>query len=167
MSLATNEMLPLDEFSDADCAEENEFTGVWTLSGFLGKTKVMTSFGNLPIEALRLHDPVKTRSGHFRKVAWIDQLSLDRDFTFDVPDALPVQIGRGTLGPNFPLTDVCMSPAQTILPTRHGGNPVLARDLAGRPRIIRPSLPTFTYYLFHCGQPEDVLVDGMWCQTAP
>lgn len=167
MGLATNEKLPLDEFSHADGTEENEFTGVWTLPGFLGKTKVTTSFGNLPIEALRLNDPVKTRSGHFRKVVWVDQLSLDRDFTFDVPDALPVQIGCGALGPNFPLINVCLSPAQAILPTRHGGKPALARDLVGRPRIIRPSIPSFTYYLFHCGQPEDVLLDGMWCPTAP
>lgn len=167
MNIRIDSKPSLAEKEDAESTVKTEHARKWTIPGFLGKAKVMTSFGNLPIEALRLRDPVKTRSGHFRKVVWVDQLHLDSEFVFDFPDSLPVQIGNGALGPDFPPNSVQFSPAQVVLPSRHGGKSVPVRDLVGRPRIIRPLPSTFTYYLFHCGQQEDVLVDGMWCHTSP
>ena len=43
----------------------------------------------------------------------------------------------------------------------------LARDLLGRPGILRQPQTMLTYYLFHCGQPARVSVEGLSLHTAP
>ena len=70
----------------------------WTLPGFGGKSRVLTSFGHLPIEALRRNDPLKTSSGSYTKVTWIDSIGLDAEFLSSHSQAQPIYIPAGSFG---------------------------------------------------------------------
>lgn len=142
---------------------------VWDIPGFLPKTKVTTSFGNMPIEGLRVRDPVRVRSGAYRRVEWIDKIHVDADFLACFPDAFPVVLGANSIIRNSPPWDIHMSPVQKVIYPQEWARPTpkMAKDLLGRPGVRRSQDTNFTYYLFHCGQPEYVLIDEIWCHTTP
>lgn len=141
----------------------------WSIPGFCGKSKILTSFGNLPIEALRRNDPVKTVSGDFRKITWVDKITLDPEFMHRHPEAQPVLIPAGSLGAGKPATDMFVSPAQTVQTRDHQGKLILrhaatlmdCRSAAAKPQA------SFTYYTFGCNESEVVCIDGIWCETKP
>ncbi|MDU8927527.1 Hint domain-containing protein [Alisedimentitalea sp. MJ-SS2] len=141
----------------------------WNLPGFDGKAKVTTSFGDLPIAALRLRDPVKTISGAYMKVEWLDRIYLDEGFLNGFQDANPVRFQRGALGLNAPFEAVTLSPGQNVAFKREGARtrPVKAGTLCNRPNIDRLLSTNVTYFMFHCGEPTLVQVNGMWCAVAP
>lgn len=141
----------------------------WSLPGVCGQANVTTSFGNLPVQVLRQFDPLRTTDGQIHRVAWIDKIQLDEAFLKDYPDAQPIHISAGALGPNMPAKDILVSPHQKVA-VRGGGFELemrLARDLLGRPGVMRKPQETVTYYLFHCGQPAKIAVEGAVLHTAP
>lgn len=142
---------------------------IWTLPGFYGKSKITTIFGQLPIEALRLRDQVKTFSGDFVRIEWIDKIKLDVDFLEGRPGAQPVLIREGAFGPKKPNQNMLVSPAQTLRMSSMHGTDVhkKAAKLIGRRDIIRLPHSGFTYYMFHCGKPATVNVDGVWVSVKP
>ena len=144
-------------------------TRSWTLPGFGGKARVATSFGNLPIEALRLRDPVRTQSGKYLKVQWIDKIQLDAKFLSLHPKTNPIVIPRASLDRQLPISDVLVSPVQTLKLPRHtsGTSTAYAESLVGRGYIARKPQNGFTYYLFHCGEPACVNIEGLWFDVSP
>lgn len=144
-------------------------TKSWALPGFSGKARITTSFGDLPIEALRLRDSVKTRSGKFLEVKWIDKLQLDAQFLDLHPEANPILIPEGALGPMTPSNDVLVSPAQAFRLPRQASDMKArpAQSLVWRSNVTRKPQHGFTYYLFHCGEPTSVSIEGLWFETAP
>jgi len=142
----------------------------WTLSGFHGKARVATIFGELPIEALRLRDELKTPLGRYLRVAWLDRINLDEDFLAGNRSAMPVLVRRNALARDVPKNDLMISPAQMLMVPegRAPGKPRSGRDLEKRhPGVLHKPVNTITYYRFHCGQAVQVLVEGVWCPTAP
>lgn len=141
----------------------------WKLPGFESKCRVTTSFGDLPIEALRVRDQVRTISGAYREVRWIDRIRLDADFLSRHPEALPVMIRAKALGGVGPAKNMLVSPGQTVWVPKvsDGYRATLAGELDGQPNIMRTRRPELTYYRFHCGGPEKVCVEGSWFCTAP
>ena len=141
----------------------------WALPGFCGKSRVQTTFGHLPIEALRRRDPLKTGSGEYREVAWIDKIQLDSAFLARHPAANPIFIPKSALGHGVPNCDILVSPAQiTHIPGQFGAQAVKsAQALTGLSRIARQSQAGFTYYLFHCGEPTTVSINGVWFDVSP
>ncbi len=144
-------------------------TLAWYKPGFGAKCRVMTSFGALPIEALRRRDPVKTSSGRFMEVQWVDQIRLDAKFMSLHPKANPVAIPKGALNGMTPETDILVSPGQALrMPGRTGSDTVSkAGGLIGRNGIAAKPQSGFTYYLFHCGEPVMVSIDGLWWEVSP
>lgn len=141
----------------------------WGLPGFGGKSKVQTSFGQVPIEMLRRNDPVKTLSGAFLKVSWVDSINLDHEFLSSHSHAHPILIPAGSLGQGAPLVDMLVSPAQKIQASALAGNSLLkpALELVGRARINKKPQTAFTYFLFGCETVCSVHIDGVWCSTSP
>ncbi|MCX7888335.1 MAG: Hint domain-containing protein [Rhodobacteraceae bacterium] len=154
---------PMRRPADRDGAEP------WTFAGFSGDARVMTSFGELPIKALRLRDPLRTPDGSYVTVQWIDRLNLDEGFLHGRPDAHPVCIAAGALGQERPKNELVVSPHQVVatndLQFRQEFRS--ARDLTGRPGIMRRPGTVVTYYLFHCGKPATVMVEGVWVRVEP
>lgn len=136
---------------------------IWTLPGLCGDVRVMTSFGELPVKALRLRDPVRTATGGILPVRWLDVVHLDDAFLSGYPDAQPVLIRAGALGRDRPKTDILVSPHQKVAVGDGAFRPEyrLARDLDQRPGVIRRPTDRVSYYLFHLGEPTSVTVEGI------
>jgi Hint domain len=148
---------------------EKRETTFWTLPGFCWNARVTTSFGELPIQALRLRDPVRTSTGAFLPVEWIDKVQLDEGFLQGYPDAHPVLIQPGSVGRGRPASAMMVSPHQRIGMGETALAPDfrMARDLTGRPGVMRRAETNLTYYMFHCGRPVSVMMEGIWVSVAP
>lgn len=141
----------------------------WTLPGLCLNASVMTSFGALPAQVLRKHDPLRLADGTIARIAWVDKIQLDEEFLTAFPDAQPVLIRAGALGQGLPTQDLLVSPHQKIAVA--GANFTtelrLARDLLGRPGVMRQPRTIVAYHMFHVGQPARVMVDGICLHTSP
>lgn len=158
----------LDDSRDS-ATPERRGAEFWTLPGFCWDARVTTSFGDLPAQALRVRDPVRTASGGYLQVKWTDEIKLDEGFLAGFPDAHPVTITAGSLGAGLPRNDLTVSPHQRVAVGDGAFRTEfrMARDLTGRPGILRrPQLP-LRYFLFHCGEPTQVMVEGVWVTVAP
>lgn len=141
----------------------------WSLPGLCWNTNVTTSFGALPAQVLRLHDPLRLADGSVARIAWIDKIQLDEAFLSAYPDAQPVMIRAGALGGGQPSQDILVSPQQKLVVQGLNYNPELrmARELLGRPGVFRQPQTVLTYYMFHCGQPAKISASGTTIVTAP
>jgi Hint domain len=141
----------------------------WTIPGLCWNARVTTSFGDLPIQALRLRDQVRTSNGAFAQVAFVDKIQLEDDFLKGYPDAQPVMIQAGAMGRGRPKQEIRLSPHQRVGLSESGISPDfrMARDLMGRPGVMRRPENGLTYYLFHCGTPVTVMIEGVWVSVAP
>ncbi len=141
----------------------------WSLPGFEGKARVTTNFGELPIEALRRRDMVKTISGAYREVQWVDTIRLDVDFMELHPEAAPILIRERAMGGLYPRRNILVSPGQPLrYPHPHGDTMNLtAGEVVGQPNILRMHRSEITYYRFHCGTDETVCVEGSWFHVSP
>jgi hypothetical protein len=146
----------------------NQTDRVWTLPGLCWNVRVTTSFGALPVQVLRKHDPLRLSDGSIRRIQWIDKIQLDEGFLAAYPDAQPVMIRAGSLGQGIPSQDILVSPCQklAVQTTNYTFELRMARDLLGRPGFLRQPQSMLTYYMFHCGQPSRVSVEGASFYTA-
>lgn len=142
----------------------------WTLPGFGPLTRITTSLGEVPAQALRERDMVRTRSGDFKPIVWLDRIVLDEEFLSFHPDALPVLIKPNALGRGVPNHDVYLAPRQPIAPQANklsGSYPDGAMNLIGRPGVFRKAEAMYTYTLFHLGEPAIVQAGKMFVEVAP
>lgn len=142
----------------------------WTLPGFGPLTRVTTSLGDVPAQALRERDLVRTRSGDFKRIVWLDRITLDEEFISLHPDSLPVHIRPNALGRGVPSHDVYLAPRQPIAPAANklnGRYEEGALDLIGRPGVFRKAEAMYTYTLFHVGEPAVVQVSKMFVDVDP
>ena len=140
----------------------------WSIPGFGAGARIQTSFGLVPVEALRRGDPIKTNGGRFLKVQYVDQIRLDRGFLLNHSEAQPVTIPKDAFGVSCPNQSIRLSGAQVVkLPSSFdNGRGKAAHDLIGQRNISRDLSGYFTYYVFHCGEPCTVCIDGLWVEIA-
>lgn len=157
-----------DESRDTDLAGARS-RDFWTLPGFCWNARITTSFGDLPIQALRVRDPVRTSSGGFVQIKWTDEIKLDDGFLDGFPDAHPITISAGALGNGLPKNDITLSPHQRVSLSDGAFRSEfrMARDLLGRPGIVRHPQVPLRYFMFHCGEPAQVMIEGVWVSVAP
>jgi len=157
----------LSKLSDAKSQKADSTRGktTWNQPGIHGKARILTSFGELPIEALRKRDMVKTARGDFLAVLHIEEFKLDRNFLEYHPDAQPISIRCGALGRALPKRDILISPEQKIClqADRFGDDPRKAIDLCGRAKIGRQSQNFVTYYQIALSCRAMVYVEGVLC----
>lgn len=141
----------------------------WTLPGLCSGVRVTTSFGDLPVEALRKRDPLRTQTGSLALVEWVDRIRLDEEFLAENPDALPVRIPAGSLGTGRPERDLIVSPHQpvNVSPSAYAQEFRRARDLLGRPGVVRQPVTMVSYHLFHCGAPTIVMAERVSLRVSP
>ena len=142
---------------------------VWSLPGFGAGARVATSFGHVPVEALRRRDAVRTQDGRFFEVKFVDTVRLDRRFLLTHPEAQPISIPKNGLGAAVPNQPILVSGGQKI---RSPGqfdcmSGRSAADYLGLCSVVRKSHGYFTYYVFHCGEPCTVSVNGLWVDLDP
>lgn len=142
---------------------------VWDMPGFGPMTRISTTFGDVPAQALRVRDTVRTRTGECLQIQWLDRIILNEDFMLRHPQANPILIRASALSAGLPGRDVMVSPGQAVCFKAHAGTGDFkaAGTLTGRPNILRKPEPIITYTLFHCGRPAEVKVEGIWARVAP
>lgn len=140
----------------------------WPLPGICWNSRVTTSFGELPVQGLRVRDLVRTSTGQFLPVKWVDQIHLDADFLSGCPDSRAITIQPGAFGPGQPSQTLRVSPQQRLNAGAGGGLRIRsARDLTAIPGASRSTETQLSYYLFHVGEPALVYVEGVLVATAP
>jgi hypothetical protein len=136
---------------------------IWTLPGFSGKTRIRTAFGDLPIEALRVNDPIPTTQGRTLHVRRIDLMGLDRAFLLCHAEAQPIQILAHALGRGLPQRDMLVSPGQELMATI--GNSPARQMRAGEITGIHSVAPVLhgvlAYYTFELSAPAFVYAEGI------
>jgi hypothetical protein len=140
----------------------------WTLPGIAGRTRVLTNFGRVPAQLVRVGDMLRTRSGTFLRVQDVEVYKLDRDFLARHPHALPVIIRQGSLGGRAPSHDIFLSPGQAV--ASRGGRLVehfvAAAELTRHRGGFDPAVGELTYHRFHLSEPADVDCEGAWVRMA-
>lgn len=140
----------------------------WYLPGFSGKSKISTVFGELPIEALRPRDDLRTYSGASATVQLVDRIHLDDEFLRKQPSALPIRIPANAFGPGRPSQDMLLSPGQEICADAHVASSFAkVGDLRSRFSPDLAQCAGLTYIRFHCSAPAIVRVDGLWVRVRP
>lgn len=136
----------------------------WTLPGLLGSTRVMTSFGHVPAQLVRVGDTLRTREGGFVRVQRISDLRIDEDFLASRPDAAPVIIRRNGLRGGVPHQDVALSPGQLVSvgPNRFEDRLVRADTLSRERGGIDRSLGMMVYVSLHLAESAQINCDGLW-----
>ena len=142
---------------------------LWHLPGFGRKTRIRTTFGDLPIEVLRVGDPLVVADGTFARVAWVDKIALDADFLRRHASALPVLIRENAADYGKPMRDLLVSPLQELAFGLANFRPRFrtAGTISGRAEIGRAHVQTITYYLFHCQKPVVAYAEGVPVRIAP
>lgn len=140
----------------------------WYLPGLVGKARIATAFGELPLEALRPRDEIRTYSGAIATVKVVDKIHLDQDFIRNHPGALPIRIPAGSIGPGRPTEDIYVSPGQEISLDVHVATVFhKAKNLSDRFRMDLTYSTGFTYFRFHLGSPAIVKINGIWVRVSP
>lgn len=141
----------------------------WTLPGFGPMTHVVTSLGEVPAQALRERDLVRTRSGQFKPIVWLDRIVLDEHFLSLHPDALPVHIRKDSLGRGVPSRDLYFAPNQPIdaRASKLPESKTTARAFVGRPGVFRKAEAMYTYTLFHLGEPAVIQTSKVFVKVDP
>jgi hypothetical protein len=136
----------------------------WTLPGILGSTRVMTSFGHVPAQLVRVGDTLRTREGSFVRVQRISDLRIDEEFLASRPDAAPVIIRRNGLRGGVPHQDVALSPGQIVSvgPNRFEDRLVRAETLSRERGGIDRSLGMMVYISLHLAESAQINCDGLW-----
>ncbi|MBY6122287.1 Hint domain-containing protein [Mameliella alba] len=132
---------------------------------FLAGTSITTPAGEVPVEALRIGDPVVTASGKTVPVKWIGHQTI-RKTMFTRPECAPVRISSGALGNGLPRTDL-------FLTSDHGliidGLVINAGALVNGDTIRFTALSempgTFTYYHVETEAHDVVLANGVPAET--
>ena len=138
----------------------------WDLPGFTGQVRVRTAFGDLPIQSLRIRDEIHTASGGIARVEWIDQLHIDEDFLRKHSGAQPIRIPADAFGIGRPMKDMTVSPCQQICADAHVASHFQpAADHCQTSRAHRLQTAGLIYYMFHCGRPATVRVEGVWVRV--
>ncbi len=135
-------------------------------TGLHGQTRIATSFGDVPVQLLRVRDMVRTREGNFVQVQNIEKISLDEDFLSYHPEAHPVRVRAGAFGPDRPRQDAVFAPGQKIqLDARsHVAEFRPAMTMANHPKVMRNPMTPLTYYVIDCGRPVTILAERIWIQ---
>ena len=84
--------------------------GIEIVACYCRGTMILTPAGEVAVEELRIGDSVTTYAGQARPVKWIGRRSYDGRFVAGRRDVLPIRFRPGSLGPNVPHRELCVSP---------------------------------------------------------
>lgn len=133
---------------------------------FLRGTHILTSSGNVPVEALSIGDRVITVSGQHRPIKWIGRRAFRRGATPNWPDNIqPIRVARSALSDSVPSTDLYLSPLHALyldgvlIPVKHLVNGATIRP--GTPEGIQD----IEYFHIELETHDVVLAEGAPVET--
>jgi hypothetical protein len=129
---------------------------------FLRGTLILTSRGEIPIEALREGDRVATRFGRLRPIRWIGTQRFHPRFAG--PASTPIRFSPGSLGAGVPSTDLFVSPGHAMLV---GGVLAHAGALVNGTTITQSRFEgdSIDYFHIDLGAHDCVLANSAWAES--
>lgn len=82
---------------------------------FARGTRIMTPFGDIPIEELERGDMVKTLDNGIKPIRWIGHRKLSADDLAKAPAMRPILIKARSIGGGLPKTDLVVSPQHRVM----------------------------------------------------
>ncbi|MEM6618791.1 MAG: Hint domain-containing protein [Pseudomonadota bacterium] len=120
-----------------------------TMVCFTRGARVLTAFGDMPVEALRPGDLIHTVDHGLQPLRWIGRRDITRARLHATPHLTPVLIAADTFGPGLPAAPVAVSPLHRML-IEHGaqaGQLLTAHDLIDGATVEPLAAPLNTEYL--------------------
>ncbi len=131
-------------------------------------TRVATSFGDFPAQALRKNDRVLTPGGNYVPIKAIHRITFDSEYLGYHPGAQPIVICAGAFGQGMPSADIVLAPFHRLDSRQTFISPDadMAIDAIHRPHVYRKVENMITYTLIDCGRPMSVRCEGLWVNAA-
>lgn len=141
--------------ADADLAE---------LRAFGDRTLIATARGPVQARALRADDVIRSKTGEYIEIDWIEKLRLDAAFLARHPTLRPVLLCQGDLG-QAPARNTVLSAGQMVWDDEAGYRP--AGELTRHPGLLDRDDLAVDYVVFQCRKPTVVEADGLWVSVTP
>jgi autotransporter passenger strand-loop-strand repeat protein len=130
---------------------------------YLRGTLVLTPTGEVPIETLKIGDPLVTRHGGIQPIRWIGRQSYAARFVKDNRDQIPVRIRRGALGDQIPARDLFVSPGHSMAV---GEVLILAKCLVNGVTITQDAVPEeIHYYQIEFAAHDCLIAECTWSES--
>jgi len=100
---------------------------------FTPGTRILTAFGDLPIEDLRPGDLIHTADNGLQPLAWKGQREISATRLHVAPHLRPVKISKDAFGLGLPATDMWVSPSHRFLLTCD------KPDIFGETEVLAPA----------------------------
>lgn len=82
---------------------------------FLRQTKILTLFGDVAVEHLKVGDLVLTQDHGLQPIRWIGSRMISQQVALVFPNLMPVRIKSGAFGAMLPHADLLLSPQHRVL----------------------------------------------------
>jgi len=126
-------------------------------------TMILTSQGEVPVEALKAGDSVVTLKGGNRAIKWIGQRSYAGRFILGRKDVLPICIEAGALADNIPSRDLWVSPHHAMY---LDGILIETKDLLNGISIYQADYAEqVDYYHVELDSHDVILAEGAWAES--
>lgn len=141
---------------------------------FTPGTMITTPKGQRPVEDLVLGDKVLTLDNGFRRIAWINRVTIGPAHMRRDPSLRPIRVRAGAFGANQPNRDMLLSPQHRVLlrgwqtELLFGSHEGLAAvwHLINDHSVTRAmDVEDVTYIHFMFDRHEVVSADGMWAES--
>ena len=134
-----------------------------TVICFAAGTHILTEFGEIKVEDLRVDDLVRTVLGETAApIIWIGRRDVDCARHPQPRKVWPVRVATGAFGPGRPHTDLFLSPDhalyvnEVLIPVKH---------LINGSTIVQVPVGRVTYYHLELPQHDVVLAEGLLAET--
>ncbi len=101
---------------------------------FTPGTRILTAFGELPIEDLRPGDLIHTADNGLQPLAWMGNRKISNTRLHVAPHLRPVKISKDAFGPGLPMADMWVSPAHRFLLSS-----AKSADIFGESEVLAPA----------------------------
>ncbi|MCX7382434.1 MAG: Hint domain-containing protein [Alphaproteobacteria bacterium] len=137
-------------------------TNITAIACFAAGTRIATADGEMPVEALRVGDRVRSAFGGEVPIAWIGRRTL-RAAALRNPSAIyPVRIAASAITPGVPTRDLLVSPDHALY---LDGVLVPAGLLVNGGSIVRVAVEEVTYFHIELPQHDVILAEGALCES--
>ena len=134
----------------------------FTVACFAGGTRILTSAGELAVEALRPGMTVPCCDGDTLRIRWIGHRRLEPGRHPRPRDVLPVRVHAGAFGDGRPRRDLRLSPNHAV---RVGSVLIPIRYLLNGRTIVQEDVDAITYWHVELERHAVLLADGLACES--